>query len=71
MGELVDEGHSEHERGAQLLGGRRRGEGVRVQDAEEAGGEVDQGVCAAEVEGEEGVVGGRGWLAVGVVVFVV
>ena len=56
--EFVDEGHSEHERGAQLLGRRRRGEGMWVQDAQEAGGEVDQGVCAAKVEGEEGVVVG-------------
>jgi hypothetical protein len=48
--EFVDQRHREHEGGAELLGGRRRGKGVGVQGAEETGGDIDQGVRAAEVK---------------------
>jgi hypothetical protein len=48
--EFVDQRHCKHEGGAELLGGRRRGKGVGVQGAEEAGGDIDQGVRAAEVK---------------------
>jgi hypothetical protein len=48
--EFVDQRHCEHQCGAELLGGRRRGKGVGVQGAEEGGGDIDQGVRAVEVK---------------------
>lgn len=51
MREFVDEGDGEHECTAEFVGLGRGWESVRVEDAEEAGRDVEQGVCAAEVEG--------------------
>ena len=61
MRNFVDKREGEHECTTELLGlaWGREGVGV-VEDTKEAGGHVDQSVCAAEIEGYEGVVRGLG-----------
>jgi hypothetical protein len=60
MRDFVDKREGEHECTTELLGLAWGRDGVGVEDTKEAGGHVDQSVCAVEIEGYEGVVRGLG-----------